>query len=86
MDPHPFIGPGNRDIGFDQAITGERPHQNFTEPAGKIRREEWVEVARANRVPTLIDAAADVPPVENLSAFNKMGFDLVAFSGGKADE
>ena len=29
------------------------------------------------------DAAADVPPVENLWNYTKMGFDLVAFSGGK---
>ena len=31
----------------------------------------------------MIDAAADVPPVENLWRFTKMGFDLVGFSGGK---
>jgi L-seryl-tRNA(Ser) seleniumtransferase len=30
-----------------------------------------------------LDAAADVPPVENLFKFQKMGFDLVTFSGGK---
>jgi L-seryl-tRNA(Ser) seleniumtransferase len=35
-------------------------------------------------VPTLLDAAADVPPVEHLAEYNKLGFDLVAFSGGKA--
>jgi L-seryl-tRNA(Ser) seleniumtransferase len=34
-------------------------------------------------VPTFIDAAADVPPKENLFRFQKMGFDLVTFSGGK---
>jgi L-seryl-tRNA(Ser) seleniumtransferase len=34
-------------------------------------------------VPTFNDAAADVPPKEHLSDYNKMGFDLVAFSGGK---
>jgi L-seryl-tRNA(Ser) seleniumtransferase len=31
----------------------------------------------------LNDAAADVPPVDNLWKYTKMGFDLVAFSGGK---
>jgi L-seryl-tRNA(Ser) seleniumtransferase len=31
----------------------------------------------------LIDAAADVPPVDNLFRFTRLGFDLVAFSGGK---
>ena len=34
-------------------------------------------------MPTFNDAAADVPPVENLSKYIKMGFDLVTFSGGK---
>jgi L-seryl-tRNA(Ser) seleniumtransferase len=57
---------------------------NFAEPDGAIKRDEWLQTARANKVPTLIDAAADVPPVENLSVFNNMGFDLVAISGGKA--
>jgi len=31
----------------------------------------------------LVDAAAEVPPFDNLSAYPKMGVDLVAFSGGK---
>ena len=34
-------------------------------------------------MPTFVDAAADVPPVEHLSEYNKMGFDMVGFSGGK---
>jgi L-seryl-tRNA(Ser) seleniumtransferase len=57
---------------------------NFAEPDGRIKREEWVELARRHKVPTLLDAAADVPPVEHLASYNRMGFDLVAFSGGKA--
>jgi len=31
-----------------------------------------------------LDAAADTPPQEHLSSYVKMGFDLVAFSGGKS--
>src|SRR5437762_1999753 len=50
---------------------------------GRIRHEEFVEIGRKHGVPTLNDAAADVPPVENLWKYTKMGFDLVAFSGGK---
>jgi uncharacterized pyridoxal phosphate-dependent enzyme len=50
---------------------------------GEIRDEEWVEVAKKNNIPTFNDAAADVPPVENLWKYTAMGFDLVAFSGGK---
>jgi uncharacterized pyridoxal phosphate-dependent enzyme len=57
---------------------------NKDEAAGRIRQREWIELARKHKVPTLLDAAADVPPVERLSAYNRMGFDLVAFSGGKA--
>jgi L-seryl-tRNA(Ser) seleniumtransferase len=57
---------------------------NFREGTGKIKREEWVEVARRHNIPTLLDAAADTPPVERLWQYNKMGYDLVIFSGGKA--
>jgi L-seryl-tRNA(Ser) seleniumtransferase len=57
---------------------------NVAEPEGQIKRPEWIELARQHQVPTLLDAAADVPPLERLSAYNRMGFDLVAFSGGKA--
>lgn len=57
---------------------------NSAEPAGKIKPAEWIELARRHKVPTLLDAAADVPPVERLAGYNRMGFDLVAFSGGKA--
>ena len=58
----------------------------FLNPAateGKIGLEEFVELCKKHGIPTLIDAAADVPPVDNLFRFQRMGFDLVAFSGGK---
>jgi L-seryl-tRNA(Ser) seleniumtransferase len=57
---------------------------NVAEAEGRIKRQEWVDLARQARVPTLLDAAADVPPVERLSEYTRQGFDLVAFSGGKA--
>src|SRR5262249_17824974 len=57
---------------------------NKDEPEGRIKKAEWIELARQHQVPTLLDAAADAPPVERLSEYNRMGFDLVAFSGGKA--
>src|SRR3954467_6314831 len=57
---------------------------NVAESAGRIGRAAWVELARRHKVPTLLDAAADVPPVGRLSEYTKLGFDLVAFSGGKA--
>jgi L-seryl-tRNA(Ser) seleniumtransferase len=57
---------------------------NLAEAEGRIHRKEWIAVARRHQIPTLLDAAADVPPVERLSEYHRMGFDLVAFSGGKA--
>lgn len=50
---------------------------------GKIRAEEFVEIAKKYSIPTINDCAADVPPVENLWKYTQMGFDLVCFSGGK---
>jgi L-seryl-tRNA(Ser) seleniumtransferase len=50
---------------------------------GRIGREDWIRVAHARGVPCFNDAAADVPPISNLWNYTKMGFDLVAFSGGK---
>ncbi|MEX0314418.1 MAG: aminotransferase class V-fold PLP-dependent enzyme [Allomuricauda sp.] len=56
---------------------------NANTDQGEISREEFVALGKKHGVPTFIDCAADVPPVENLFKFTKMGFDLVAFSGGK---
>ncbi len=53
-------------------------------PVGQIKDEEWVALGKKHGIPTMIDIAADVPPVENLWKFNQMGFDLVCISGGKA--
>ena len=46
---------------------------NFADPMGKIHHEEFVAIAKKHKIPTLIDAAADVPPVENLWRYTKMG-------------
>ena len=50
---------------------------------GHISREDWVRVAHKHGVPCFNDAAADVPPIANLWNYTAIGFDLVAFSGGK---
>ncbi|MGC3944896.1 MAG: aminotransferase class V-fold PLP-dependent enzyme [Chryseolinea sp.] len=57
---------------------------NREAPVGQIKHEEWLSLAKEFGIPTMIDIAADVPPVENLWKFNEMGFDLVCISGGKA--
>jgi len=57
---------------------------NYLEADGQIKGAEWLALASKHKVPTLLDAAADVPPVGRLSEYSRQGFDLVAFSGGKA--
>jgi uncharacterized pyridoxal phosphate-dependent enzyme len=57
---------------------------NREAPMGKIQHKEWLTIALKHALPTMIDIAADVPPVENLWKYNDMGFDLVCISGGKA--
>ena len=56
---------------------------NNNNKEGQIQDEEFAALGKKHDVPTLNDAAADVPPVENLWKYTAMGFDLVAFSGGK---
>ena len=52
-------------------------------PGGKVSLAECVAIGQGTRVPVLVDAAAELPPPDNLSAYTKQGVDLVAFSGGK---
>jgi L-seryl-tRNA(Ser) seleniumtransferase len=56
---------------------------NAATPPAPIKAEEFAQLGKKHGVPTFNDAAADVPPVSHLSAYLKMGFDLVTFSGGK---
>ncbi len=56
---------------------------NDADPRGKIKIDQFVALGKKHNIPTFNDAAADVPPTENLSKYTKMGFDLVTFSGGK---
>lgn len=70
---------------IDAAITEETAavayiQKSYTRPP----LEDVVDVAHDNGVPVIVDAAAELPPVENLERFVEMGVDLVAFSGGKA--
>jgi D-glucosaminate-6-phosphate ammonia-lyase len=56
---------------------------NYLEPEGTIKGAEWVALGKKHRIPTFADCSADVPPVENLFNYPKIGYDLVTFSGGK---
>jgi L-seryl-tRNA(Ser) seleniumtransferase len=57
---------------------------NFANAAGQIKVDEFAKMGKELKVPTFIDAAADTPPVSHLWDYTHMGYDLAAFSGGKA--
>jgi len=57
---------------------------NFANDEGQIKVEEWMKLAKEHKIPSFIDAAADTPPVSHLWDYANMGYDLIAFSGGKA--
>lgn len=51
---------------------------------GVLPLERTVEIAHAHGVPVVVDAAAQLPPTENLWRFTRdLGADLAIFSGGK---
>jgi L-seryl-tRNA(Ser) seleniumtransferase len=56
---------------------------NDFDAVGAIKVEEFARLGKTLEIPTFNDAAAEVPPVENLTRYLKMGYDLVTFSGGK---
>jgi uncharacterized pyridoxal phosphate-dependent enzyme len=71
-----------------RAAVGERSAMmhftNFANETGQIKVDEWAKLAREYKLPCFNDAAADTPPVSHLWDYTNMGYDLVAFSGGKA--
>ena len=56
----------------------------FFRPGSRPSLEEVLQVAHKHNLPVIVDAADQLPPVENLRRFIAMGADLVCFSGGKA--
>jgi L-seryl-tRNA(Ser) seleniumtransferase len=56
---------------------------NNNNKEGRVQDEEFVRLGKKHGIPTFNDAAADVPPLDNLWKYSHMGFDLVTFSGGK---
>jgi len=74
-------GPGE----MEKAFSAQTVMALFFNAADKhsVTHEEFLAITKRHKIPSFLDAAADVPPVENLFKFQKMGFDLVTFSGGK---
>jgi len=55
----------------------------FDPQPGVLSLEEVIKIGKRHGIPIIVDAAAEVPPAENLRRFVAMGADLVLFSGGK---
>jgi len=51
--------------------------------SGSVPLPDIVPVLKQNGIPIAVDAAAELPPVENIRRYLDMGADLVIFSGGK---
>lgn len=66
------IGPATAAIGYAANFTRQPPLPDV------------VAVARKHSIPVIVDAAAQLPPRENLRRFIGEGASLVAYSGGKA--
>lgn len=58
---------------FQGAMTGR----------GDLPLQTVCDIANAHEVPVIVDAAAQLPPTENLWRFTQMGAALAVFSGGK---
>lgn len=50
---------------------------------GQVPLDQQIAICHRHGVPLIVDAAAQIPPVENLWNFTQMGADLAIFSGGK---
>ncbi len=61
--------------GLGSTERGSRP--------GVIGIEELIAIGKKAKVPVLIDAASELPPVSSLTRYTTMGADLTVISGGK---
>ena len=81
------LGTGARDVEpweYEHAITDETVAIAHIHKDGRLPTLETVcEIATDSNIPVIVDAAAEVPPRQNLSRFIDAGADLVVFSGGK---
>src|SRR5579864_9047743 len=54
----------------------------YTTDLGEKLQQE-LQIAKAHKIPMLLDDAAGIPPADNAKLYAKMGIDLYCFSGGK---
>jgi uncharacterized pyridoxal phosphate-dependent enzyme len=72
----------DRTVALAFSIGWTLPHE------GLVSLEEYCEIAHRHGVPVIVDAASELPFLSegrfDLGRFNRMGADIVCFSGGKA--
>ncbi|MGA2666389.1 MAG: aminotransferase class V-fold PLP-dependent enzyme, partial [Nitrososphaerales archaeon] len=83
------------EVGTDERTTEKEFRDAFTERTaavvyfvwdpqkGVLPLERVLAIAHERGVPVITDAAAELPPAENLTKYLRMGSDLALFSGGK---
>ncbi|WP_212524139.1 aminotransferase class V-fold PLP-dependent enzyme [Actibacterium sp. MT2.3-13A] len=85
--PEPLAGSGIRDAEpweYEVAIGPQTAAIVYVaSPQSLPHLQEVVAIARPRGIPVIVDAAAELPPAENLRRFAAAGADLVVFSGGK---
>ena len=70
---------------FESAITENTAAIAYApRPGNNPPLEQVTALGKKYNIPVILDAANQLPPIENLYKFIDMGADLVAFSGGKA--
>ena len=55
----------------------------FDPQAGVLPLDAVIAISHERRIPVIVDSAAELPPIENLTKHLKTGADIVLFSGGK---
>lgn len=86
--PNDITSPGEVHVAtvydFESAITENTVAIAYAcIPGSDPPLEQIIDIGKKYHIPVTLDAANEVPPVENLHKFIDMGADLVAFSGGK---
>lgn len=83
----PYLGTGSRSVEpweYTAAVSEDTVAiAHVYKSYGSPPLEAVCELAHRHDLPVIVDAAAEVPPPDNLSWFTEQGADLVVFSGGK---
>ena len=66
-----------------QAAINDKTAMVYSYNARGENLEKALAITKKAGIPFMVDHAAGIPPIENLTLYTKMGADLVTFSGGK---